>query len=235
MKQNFDNVIEQISSLSSEEIIRLQAGLDIVLRERAKQADEMSAESRSNRLSFLRTYKAQQDAAKEVEQHRLSLRKEALHSQIEALRPRIADLINTVEACVENDIRFPRSLAMDYHSNSIGLVNSVGFVSIGVHLDGQYENWYLDVKETHINFAGGDILWHGPKPEMPVEYLEKFCVDFDGFETAFYAYVDKAIEEKGMNQEARTVSLFDKLADATARSEATLGGAGRGKDEYVMN
>ena len=196
----------------------------------------------ASRLELLKAYKANERLLMDPNQRERLEEVDSLVEQIRALRPRIADLLAVANACLENGIElnmaqlrrgFPVGRRLDSYEEGTFVSNDysprVGFIQTW----GDFDNRPHVFKEVGIvNNKGSDfydfrtdgvkvyfVYVNGGKAEIKgpshkVEDLRLFVQTFDAFESAFYAYVDKVIE----NQQ-RSVDAI--LADAGERSGAT--------------
>lgn len=160
-----------------------------------------------DRIEAMKAYKVRQeqkakDDADATERHRAEL---ALG--IRSLKDRIQKLIETANACIENGIpitnRGPHSWQSDdcwergqFYTNSVS--HRVGFAqkdreylnhidSLGINGGGANGNHYLRTNGEYVICLSGNL------PE--IYQMEQFLKNFDAFETAFYAYIDKIVEQ----------------------------------------
>lgn len=159
--------------------------------------------------------------------------RETLIAQIQALKPRIAELIETAQACVENGI----SLFGNENSRmaNICIWDKIGFIAdssyhrvgflrsndekkeiviMGILAGGVCGNW---------NFAtDGDVIrdYFGCDTREPsLQHLRQFVDEFDDFENAFYAYVDKVTGSVTDNTPANFDNLLYNIAKLQKQEE----------------
>lgn len=123
---------------------------------------------------------------------------EALYSRVRGLSPRIIQLMQTAQACLDNDIcidTYGRTKSTLYNTYENGTFvanntnNRIGFIVVRKEV--------LDIGiYGGLKTDGSTILTHG-KLDAKVDKrdLEEFLENFDAFEAAFYSYVDKIIYE----------------------------------------
>ena len=160
-----------------------------------------------DRIEAMKAYKVRQeqkakDDADATERHRAEL---ALG--IRSLKDRIQKLIDTANACIENGIPITRKMHYsdndkwecgEFIANSIS--HKVGFVRkktargfleeiecMGINGGGANGEHYLRTNGEYVICTTGNL------PE--IYQMDKFLKDFDSFETAFYAYIDKIVAQ----------------------------------------
>ena len=160
-----------------------------------------------DRIEAMKAYKVRQeqkakDDADATERHRAEL---ALG--IRSLKDRIQKLIDTANACIENGIPITRKMHYsdndkwecgEFIANSIS--HKVGFVrkkaqrglleeieSMGINGGGANGEHYLRTNGEYVICLSGNL------PE--IYQMEQFLKNFDAFETAFYAYIDKIVSQ----------------------------------------
>lgn len=158
-----------------------------------------------SRIDNIKKYKEQQEINAENKAIQEQQTRETYIAQIRGLKPRIAELIETANACFENDLR------IGWEGNAKTLYGKwdvcgftadstyhrVGFIvtrsndkkttaNIGILAGGACGSW---------NFAtnGEEVVAYDSKSfkEPLISHLKQFIEDFDDFEKYFYAYVDK--------------------------------------------
>ena len=124
-----------------------------------------------------------------------------LIGKVQELRPRIEELIETANVCVENGI----PLSNQYWGYKERLITDSYYHTVGL-----VQNW-ANKKFYYVGFDGGgacgkyDFRTDGfdvfdededtREPKLPSKkHLTKFLERYDEFETKFYAYVDKIIK-----------------------------------------
>lgn len=125
---------------------------------------------------------------------------EALYSRVKGLSPRITQLMQTAQACLNNNIcidTYGRTGFATYNTYEKGTFvanntnNRIGFIVVCEEIFdiGMYGGLKTD---------GCTILSHGKidaENKVDKRDLEEFLENFDAFEAAFYSYVDKIIYE----------------------------------------
>ena len=114
--------------------------------------------------------------------------------KIKALKPRIDELLEVGNACLEYNIPLEGYAwggreGYDTHqfitnswSHLLGFVQKrkKSFTKLGIQGDGACD-YELETDGITVNVSGRDVLW----------VLKRFVNEFDEFETEFYKYVDK--------------------------------------------
>lgn len=157
--------------------------------------------------------------------------RETLIAQIQALKPRIAELIETAQACVENGIYLfgnensrtgnvwhKIGFIADHTYHKTGFLRSADekkeFVCMGILAGGACGNW---------NFAtDGDVVrdyYRDETQEPSLEHLQQFVDEFDDFEETFYAYVDKITGSVTDNTPANFDNLLYNIAKLQKQEE----------------
>lgn len=195
--------------------------------------------SGSSRLDALRDYKTNEEALKRAAEQQLQDKTERLVAQIQALAPRIKELIATGNACLQSDIPLTRAgfdgpENYDTHqfftnswSHLVGFVGNPNMKSCPIQ--------YLGINgggacgSYHFRTNGEDVFSvHEKSPysitSASIGHMERFLDRFDDFESSFYAYVDQAIEKQKK-------SLAKQISDANSRKpSASTGKPTQGKD-----
>ncbi len=179
-----------------------------------------------NRLDRINAYKSNEAFLKATAEQKLQFETQDLIEQIQALKPRIDELIVTGNACKENGIEmtgqaFGGHEGYDTHqfytncwSHLVGFVGTRDskITLLGIDAGGACGNW---------NFrTDGDKVYsvYGKETQGPsVDDMKKFLKKFDEFESSFYAYVDKVIEKQQKSVES-------VIAEATGRVKSNPSG-----------
>ena len=170
-----------------------------------------------SRIDDIKAYKIKQEKNKQIEEDKKRNEIQILTERVRQLQPRIAELIETANACLESGIEidaygktFYRSVD-DYTKGSFitnSITHKVGFVKAW---RGNQGNSIKKIYEMGINAGGAcghlDFRTDGIKVysvneddqthmEDPLEkHLNQFLKNFDLFETEFYKYIDAIIGE----------------------------------------
>lgn len=166
-----------------------------------------------NRVEKIKAYKTQQDEKAVQENIQKENTQQVLMQKVCALQPRIAELIETANACLANGIeidRYGKKLDnyYDRHEHGSfftnGITHRVGFVKkgcisrsvqtvveMGINAGGAcgHYNFRTDGKSVYsVNEDdSSDII------SPTIHYMERFLQEFDTFETAFYNYIDNIV------------------------------------------
>lgn len=154
----------------------------------------------NNRIDAIAKYAKRRDEEIANKKREVENREEFLKQTILGWSDRIKDLIDTANACLENNIKFWHDRANDRNYDHNYFVTDACS-----HILGFECNRYKPSKITRIGKEGGgcchfdvytdgitiaatgsDCLWA----------LERFVESFDKFETKFYAYVDRVCQSK---------------------------------------
>lgn len=215
------------AEMSETELMQLRGEIDEAL---AKQSVQKVAEADgfSTRLERLGAYKANEKMlADAAEQKRLD-EASGLVQQIQALKPRIDELLAVGNACLESGIPMDGSdqygnegyNTHQFFTNSwshlVGFVgngpnNAGGIEYLGINAGGACGKWNFRTNGVDIFEQSGTEV-QGPQ----IGHMKRFVKEFDEFESAFYAYVDKMIEKQQKSVDAI-------LADAQGRVVAPEG------------
>ena len=230
----------QVSDL----IYSIEVGLELngMGRDVDDMVEEEEAPAPKGRLDRLKAYRENEVAlAHTAEQKKLDKTNELI-GKIQALKPRIDELLVTANACLEAGVEinaYSRSVYRDLDKYEAGT-----FVTNGIsHRVGFVQNWPSYDKSSHvftelgINNGGAcgpyDFRTDGvnvysvhennkqDRVLPAINDLEHFLRDFDKFECAFYAYVDKMLEKQEREVEQKLGRIDGILSDAVARSGAT--------------
>ncbi len=165
-----------------------------------------------DRLSKIKEYRENETLIAENKAKKEENIRQILISHIASLSSRIAELIETGNACLQNNIELDKyhSVSRSYDSYekgtfvANGITHQLGFItkrsesnkcvitSIGIINGGACGNTDLLVKEDLI--TGITV---GPKSCEPrIRDMERFLEQFEEFETTFYAYVDQIVGTK---------------------------------------
>lgn len=192
-----------------------------------------------SRLDSLREYKTNEETLQRAAEKKLQDKTEDLISRIQALAPRINELIATGNACLQNNIPLTGQAfgcREDYDTHQF-FTNSwshlVGFVgnpkSRLCHIEYLGINGGGACGTENFRTDGVDVFSiHDGRPHTPttpsIGYMERFLDRFNEFESAFYSYVDQTIEKQKR-------SLSKQISDADSRKPATsTGKSAAGKD-----
>lgn len=188
---------------------------------------ESMDEKRSNRLDALRKYQDNEATLKNAAMEEKRNKTNALISEIQALKPRIDELIATGNACVQNNI------PMTGHAFGMreGYDTNQFFTNSWSHLVGFVGN--PDRRPCHIEYLGinaggacgsydfrtdGERVFsvHEKKPTdviaPSIEDMKHFLKRFDEFESSFYAYVDKVIQKQQNSVDKLIASAQEKAS-----------------------
>ena len=170
-----------------------------------------------SRIDDIKAYKQNEELLQADHESKIQPHTKKLINDIQALKPRIDELLETANACLENGIEINAYGSSFYHdmdsyekgtfvTNSIS--HRVGFVKYRGINDSANQQMFC---ELGINAGGacgeynfrtdGDRVYskHENKPhlkEPSIADMEHFLWDFEKFETSFYAYVDKVIDNQ---------------------------------------
>lgn len=200
------------------------------------QAQEVNTQTKPNsRLESIRAYKTNKDALRQAAELQKQDRTKTLICCIQALKPRIQELLATANACLEGGIEintYGRRHYPDYDSYEKGT-----FVTNGIsHKVGFIENWSSYDHKPHVftemgidnggacgpyDFhTDGDRVYnvHENSKEVcapSIHDMENFLSRFDTFEESFYSYIDKTIAHQKK-------SVDRMIASAQSRAEAAV-------------
>ena len=171
--------------------------------------------SSSSRIDSIKAYKVQVEQEK-IEAHNRELaEREELIIKIKELQPRIVELIETANACIENDIEINKYHKSGCYSSddswergtfvTNGISHNVGFVEtfkeynhstkhsiteIGIEAGGACGA--LDFRTDGVNVYS--IHERTKEKSEPLnKHMKDFLRVFDKFEEAFYSYVDRVV------------------------------------------
>ena len=170
-----------------------------------KENQEMS---RIERIYKYRETEEEKAAQKAKEQENLG---KELIKKVKGYEPRIKELIETANACIENGIEinaYGNSLDSyeDKYEKGTFVTNSIthrlGFVrptkrfeaikELGINAGGACGNW--DFRTDGVKVYSLNNADKKAKSKPSVEHMKLFIGWFDYFETAFYDYVDGIVE-----------------------------------------
>ena len=184
-----------------------------------------------SRLDAIRAYKKNQDILKANAEIEKENKINELVKHVQALKPRIDELLETANVCHENDIElntygksFSRDL--DSYENGTFIANGVshklGFISpfqtgkefkfLGIEAGGACGNF--DFRTDGIQAFSVDENDKRKMSQPLIKHLNQFLADFDAFETAFYSYIDKIIERSEPVEPIQTEILAVPKPDA---------------------
>ena len=167
-----------------------------------------------SRIDNIKQYAMERDEAKRIQEEQRQQRKQGYIDQIKAFGPRIKELIEVANACLENgaEINYQGRRNMQYSNewdNATFCTNcsthKVGFV--WQHKDQKFINRIEEMGidgggangEHYLRTDGEYVVSRGSRSyeasyKEPDEYqLETFVKTFDKFESAFYKYVDSLL------------------------------------------
>lgn len=164
-----------------------------------------------SRIDNIKQYAMARDEAQRAAEQKLQERKNNYIEQIKAFGPRIKELIEVANACLENgvEINYQGKSDSPYHdewNNATFCTNcithKVGFVwqykdqkfinridAMGIDGGGANGEFYLRTNGDYLISRVGRSYEAGCN-ELDEYQLETFVKTFDKFETAFYKYVD---------------------------------------------
>lgn len=167
-----------------------------------------------SRIENIKQYAIERDAAKRIQEEQRQQRKQGYVDQIKAFGPRIKELIEVANACIENDVEINYQGKSDsqYHdewNNATFCTNcsthKVGFVwqykdqkfinrieAMGIDGGGANGEFYLRTNGDYLISRKGRS-YEAECNELDEYQLETFVKTFDKFETAFYKYVDSLL------------------------------------------
>lgn len=166
------------------------------------------------RIDDIKQYALKRDEAERIKQDKLFQRRQGYIEQIKAFGPRIKELIEVANACLENDVEINRlgesHSQYSYEWNNAtfctnGITHKVGFVKqyknnefinrieeIGIDGGGANGEYYLRTNGDYLISRVGRG-YEDECNELDDYQLETFVKTFDEFETAFYKYVDSLL------------------------------------------
>lgn len=164
----------------------------------------------NERITKIKQYKIKQDTKAEAAEMTKLCENEALQARVRGLRPRIAELLETANACAENGIEidaygksFDRS--RDSYEKGTFVTNSITHRLGFVHTSKGCKILWLGIEAGGacgpLNFrTNGDTVCSIHENERHVgppltKHLKEFLEKFDEFEKAFYDYVDSIVGE----------------------------------------
>lgn len=164
-----------------------------------------------SRIDNIKQYAMERDEAKRIQEEQRQQRKQGYVDQIKAFGPRIKELIEVANACLENgvEINYQGRRNMQYSNeweNATFCTNcsthKVGFVwqykdqkfinrieAMGIDGGGANGEHYLRTDGEYV-VSRGSRSYEASYKEPDEYQLETFVKTFDKFESAFYKYVD---------------------------------------------
>ncbi len=199
--------------------------------------------SSCNRLVKINGYKRNSELLKATAEQKVQDEADSLVEQIQALKPRIDELIATGNACLENGIEldayhnkgwFNRSddsyergtFVTNSISHKVGFVKTWGqydkkahsFTELGINNGGACGHYNFRTDGERIYFVNEDDKTDIKDASHRIKDLKEFLDEFNKFESAFYSYVDKVIEKQQKSVDAI-------IAEAKGRVVETPSGA----------
>ena len=166
-----------------------------------------------NRVDKIKAYKTQQEERAIQENIQKENTQQVLMQKVCALQPRIAELIETANACLANGIEIDRyGKRFDHYYDRYehgsfftnGISHRVGFVKkgcasssvqtvveMGINAGGACGHYNFRTDGKSVYSVNEDDSSDIVSPN--IHYMERFLQEFDTFETAFYNYVDNII------------------------------------------
>lgn len=167
-----------------------------------------------SRIDDIKQYALERDEAERIRQEKIQQRKQGYIDQIKAFGPRIKELIEVANACLENGVEINRqgkshSQYSDEWNNATFCTNCITH-KVGFVWQYKYNNFINKIETMGIDGGGangeyylrtnGDYLisrvgrgYEDKCNELDEYQLETFVKTFDEFETAFYKYVDSLL------------------------------------------
>lgn len=151
-----------------------------------------------DRIERIKKYKERRLIEREEEHVRNIDKQKELMARVLELEPRINELIQTANACVENGIGISSYVSRP-SLNNLGFINMQSrrnIKELGILSSEHYELHNLRTDGTKC-YAGRRKVKTGEERILKprVEVLERFLEEFDDFEQEFYCYVDKTVGE----------------------------------------
>ena len=167
-----------------------------------------------SRIENIKRYAMERDESERIRIVKEQQRKQGLIAQIKDLGPRVKELIEVANACLENGVEINKQGKTDspYHdewNNATFCTNcithKVGFVwqykdhkfinrieAMGVDGGGANGEHYLRTDGEYV-VSRGSRSYEASYKEPDEYQLETFVEGFDEFESAFYKYVDNLL------------------------------------------
>lgn len=167
-----------------------------------------------SRIDDIKQYAFERDEAERIRQEKIQQRKQGYIDRIKAFGPRIKELIEVANACIENGVEINRqgksfSQYQDEWNNATFCTNCithrVGFVwqykdgkfinrinTIGIDGGGANGEYYLRTNGDYLISRVGRGC-EDECNELDEYQLKTFVKTFDEFETSFYKYVDNLL------------------------------------------
>lgn len=219
-----------LDMLTMEDLAELRAEIDTLMKQQEVSKNTPVVDARS-RLDKINGYSENTHTLKLADDVRRMFKEDALIAQIRKLRPRIDELLDTANACLENGIevdaygkKFSRYL--DTYDNGTFVTNSIShkvgfaqargnqynpikqFTMLGINNGGACGCYHFRTDGTRVVSVHEDTK---QETSPRIQDMERFLQEFDAFESAFYAYVDKIVEKQQQ-------SVDSLLADAQVRA-----------------
>ena len=172
-----------------------------------------------NKLDKINSYKSNEKLLQDAKEQKIEAEVQELCARIRALKPRIDELLETGNACLENGIEvnaYGNSFYRDWDKYEKGtfvtnsISHKVGFVKewrqydkglhkftqLGINNGGACGCYDFRTDGERIYFVNENNRTDIKGPSHKTRDLKEFLEDFDTFETEFYKYVDKVIEKQ---------------------------------------
>jgi len=189
--------------------------------------DAMHPQAKNDRLSALRTYKDNDEMLKRAEEEAKQNKANALIAQIQALKPRIDELIATGNACLESNIPLTGQAwgAVENYGTNQFFTNSwshlVGFVGnpnrkpchiefLGINAGGACGVYNFRTDGTRVFSV--DESRPGDITEPSIGHMQRFLNSFDEFESAFFSYVDQVVAKQQKSVDNLIAGAQEKAA-----------------------
>ena len=167
-----------------------------------------------SRIDNIKAYKERTEEEKIKMEKDKADKKSALVDKVKALQPRIKELIDTANACLENGIEINKSHKEfgQYYDKwehgtfcTNGITHKIGFVwqfkdnkfinkieEMGIDGGGANGAYYLRTDGNYV-ISRIDRGYNDKFGELDTYQLRRFVETFDDFESAFYNYIDKIV------------------------------------------
>ncbi len=234
-----DNFKVALGEMSESELMQLRGEIDEALAKQSAQK-AIEVDGVATRLEKIGAYKGNAKLlADAAEQKRLDEAR-GLVRQIQALKPRIDELLAVGNACLESGIEINKygntpwggreydeyergTFVTNSISHKVGFAkdwgrNSAGphrFTMLGINAGGACGAYDFRTNGDIVCFSHESKQGNFKDASYDLGDLRGFLRDFDEFESAFYAYVDKMIEKQQKSVDAL-------LADAQGRVTALV-------------
>lgn len=191
-------IVEEIEKLSNHEIVYINELVEFIEKKCLYEANP--------RIKKISTYV---EMKKRMEEKAFSKEEEAFKKQEETIRSwkeRITSLLEVANACRNANI----SIGNYFQTSKTGIIHLKGMLThVGYELSvhGRGALFYTDGQEIGVK-----LISNNEETETSLEILEKFCEEFETFETEFYNYVDSVTEVPiTMNEEG--MKLVNQFVD----------------------